>query len=120
QTDPGPIRERLRRIGVEAADKALSLDPKNSEAFAQKSMLIGRLKWSAQEQLLREAIASRPLFCGCEHYLYGVMLTNVGRYSDAIAQMRRSTELLALDGISQFGLADALLVTGSGEEARGR
>jgi tetratricopeptide (TPR) repeat protein len=119
RTDPGPRREELRRIGIAAADKALSLDPRNSEAFAQKSMLIGRLNWTAQEDLLRKSIAARPLFCGCEHYLYGVMLKNVGRYADAVQQMRRSTELLALDGISQFGLADALLVTSGPEEARG-
>ena len=31
--------------------------------------------------------------------------------------MRRSTEMLALDGISQFGLAELLLVTGNAEEA---
>ena len=116
--DPGPHREELRRIGIEAADKALAIDKTNSEAFAQKSMLIGRLKWADQEGLLTEAIGARPLFCGCEHYLYGVMLANVGRYTDAVRQMRRSTELLALDGISQFGLADALLVTGDANEAR--
>ena len=117
RTDPGPGREELRKLGLEAADKALAIDKKNSEALAQKSMLIGRLKWADQERLFAQAIAARPLFCGCEHYLYGVMLANVGRYSDAVPQMRRSTELLALDGISQYGLADALLVTGNAEEA---
>ena len=117
RTDPGPHREELRRIGLDAAEKALRIDPRNSEALAQKSMLIGRLKWAEQESLLRRSIAARPLFCGCEHYLYGIMLTNVGRSSDAVGQMRRSTELLALDGISQFGLAEALLVTGDADEA---
>ncbi len=117
RTDPGPQREEIRRLGIAAADKALQLDPKNSEALAQKSMLVGRLNWAAQEQLLKQAIAARPLFCGCEHYLYGIMLDNVGRYSDSLINMRRSTEMLALDGISQIGLADALVVTGNADEA---
>jgi tetratricopeptide (TPR) repeat protein len=115
--DPGPGREEVRRLGLEAADRALALNPKNSEAFAQKSLLIGRGKWVEQEALLKSAIAAQPLFCGCEHYLYGVMLMKVGRNTDAVREMRRSTEMLALDGISQFGLADALLVTGNADEA---
>ena len=117
RNDPGPRREEIRRLGIEAADKALRLDPNNSEALAQKSMLVGRLNWAAQEQLLKQAIAARPLFCGCEHYLYEIMLDNVGRYSNSLINMRRSTEMLALDGISQLGLADALVVTGKADEA---
>jgi tetratricopeptide (TPR) repeat protein len=115
--DPGPEREEVRRLGLQAADKALALNPKNSEAFAQKSLLIGRGKWVEQEALFKSAIAAQPLFCGCEHFLYGVMLMKVGRNVDAVREMRRSTEMLALDGISQFGLADALLVTGNADEA---
>lgn len=117
RNEPGPRREEIRRLGIVAADKALRLDARNSEALAQKSMLVGRLNWVAQEQLLKQAIAARPLFCGCEHYLYGIMLGNVGRYSDSLVNMRRSTEMLALDGISQIGLADALVVTGNADEA---
>lgn len=117
RTAPGPDREAIRRLGIEAADKALELDPKNSEALAQKSLLIGRLKWSEQESLLTKAIAAQPLFCGCEYFLYGVMLNNVGLYSTSVEKMRRSTEMLALDGISQLGLADALVATGKADAA---
>jgi tetratricopeptide (TPR) repeat protein len=118
QTEPGSHRDEVQRLGLEAADKALALDSTNSEALAQKSLLLGSTEWEAREALLKRAIGARPLFCGCERYLYGVMLQNAGRFADSVTEMRRSTEMLALDGISQFGLAEALLVTGGGDEAK--
>ena len=114
----GARREEYLRQGLEAADKAIALDSTNSEAFAQKSMLIDRTDHVAQEELLKRAIAARPLACGCEHLVYGIMLQNVGRFVDSIAELRRATDMLALDGNSQFVLADALLVTGKAGEAK--
>jgi tetratricopeptide (TPR) repeat protein len=67
---------------------------------------------------LRRAIAARPLDCGCEHVLYGIMLQNVGRYVDSIAEFRRGTEMLPLDAASQFVLADALTAIGRHDEAK--
>ena len=114
----GARRAEYRREGVQAADKAIALDPTNSEAFAQKSMLIDPTDHVAQEQLLKRAVAARPLACGCEHFVYGLMLENVGRIADSITEFRRATDMLALDGNSQFTLADALLVTGKAAEAK--
>ena len=116
RTEPGAHRNDVQKLGLEAADKALALDPTNSEAFAQKSLLLGSTEWPAREALLKQAIGARPLFCGCERYSW-VMLQNVGRFVASVTEMRRSTEMLALDGISQFGLAKALLVTGDAAEA---
>jgi hypothetical protein len=48
----GPRREELRRQGLEAAKKAIALDPTNSEAFAQESMLIDAADQVGQERLL--------------------------------------------------------------------
>ncbi|MBW0007728.1 MAG: TIR domain-containing protein, partial [Sphingomonas sp.] len=117
RTPPGAHREEVRRLGLQAADKALAINPRNSEAYAQKSMLIGR-DWEQKESLFKRAIAAQPLFCGCEHFLYGVMLRNVGRLGHAADQMERSTEMLSLDGISQFGLAEDLLMMGKADEAK--
>lgn len=114
----GPRREELRRQGLQAADRALALDPTNSEAFAQKSLLIDPADFVAQESLLKQAVVARPLACGCEHFVYGLMLQNVGRFADSVGELRRATDMLALDGNSQFTLGDALLVTGKAEEAR--
>jgi tetratricopeptide (TPR) repeat protein len=115
---PGPRREEVRQIGLQAADKALSLDSRNSEALATKGMLIDPNDHLGQEKLLKQAIAARPLDCGCEHFLYGLVLENVGRYADASEQFRRATDMLALDEGSQFTLADSLTVIGKGDEAK--
>ena len=46
------------------------------------------------------------------------MLENVGRFADAADEFGRAVDMLALDGSSQFGLADALLVTGKPDQAK--
>ena len=114
----GPRREDLRREGLKAADEAIALDPTNSEAYAQKSLLIDRTDYIGQEALLKKAIAARPLDCGCEHFVYGIMLQNVGRFADSVTELRRATDMLALDGNSQFSLGDALTATGKREEGK--
>lgn len=111
-------REEVWRIGREAADKALSLDPENSDALTQKSLLIDWNDRLSQEKLLKQAIAARPLDCGCEHLIHALMLENVGRYADAAQEFRRATDMLALDWISQLNLADALTVSGRQDEAK--
>ena len=115
---PGAQRDQVRQLGLQAAEKALSLDPKNSEALSMKAMLVDPNDQVGQEKLLTQAIAARPLDCGCEHFLYGLVLENVGRYRDAAEQFRRATEMLALDEDSQFTLADSLTAIGKGDEAR--
>jgi tetratricopeptide (TPR) repeat protein len=115
---PGSQREDIRRIGLQAADRALSLDSSNSEALSMKGMLIDPNDHFGQEKLLKQAIAARPLDCGCEHFIYGLILENVGRYTDAVEQFRRAVDMLALDGISQFALADSLTATGKQDEAK--
>jgi tetratricopeptide (TPR) repeat protein len=114
----GPARDELRQIGLNATGKALSLDPKNSEALWTKSALIDSSDYVGQEKLLKQAIAARPLDCGCEHYIYGLMLENVGRYADAVEEFRRAIDMMALDDGSQFTLADSLAVTGRPDEAK--
>ena len=115
---PGPHREELRQIGLQAVEKALSLDPKNSLALAQKGLLIDANDRIGQERYLKQALAARPLDCGCEHLVYGLMLENVGRYADAADQFRRAIEMLALDANSEFALADSLFVSGKPDEAK--
>ena len=115
---PGPRRDELRAIGLQAADRALSLDSKNSFALSQKALLINSNDRIGQEKLLKQAFTARPLDCGCEHLVYGLMLENVGRYADASDQFRRAIEMLSLDTVSEFGLADSLSVAGRSDEAK--
>ena len=111
--------EKLRVAGLEAANKALALDPKNSEALDRKTYLMkDPYDWASQEKLYKASIAAKPLDCGCEHYGYGLMLFKVGRLGDAIEQQRAATDMLALWPDSQLALAEALVAAGRTEEAK--
>jgi tetratricopeptide (TPR) repeat protein len=110
--------EQLRASGRQAADKALALDPQNSEALDRKTYLIDRRDWVAQEALYKRAIAAKPLDCGCEHYGYGLFLSNVGRLGEATDQFQTATDMLALWPDSQRALADALVATDQIEDAK--
>ena len=88
--------EEARVNGREAADRAVAIDPKNSEALYIKSMLVGRRDWIGRENLLKQAIAAKRLDCGCEHHQYGWMLANVGRITEAVDELRLANDMLAL------------------------
>jgi len=110
--------EEARAEGRRAADRALALDPDNSDALAHKALLIDPTDWIGKESLLKRAIAAQPLDCGCEHYNYGLMLQSVGRLADASEQFRHATDMLPFWVPSQFSSADTLLATGQIELAR--
>ena len=103
---------------AEAIDKAIALDPSNSEALDLKALMVDPHDLVGREALFRKALDARPLACGCEHHLYGGMLQLVGRNHAAVEEFRRSTEVLALDQDSQAALAEALLIDGKTDEAK--
>jgi tetratricopeptide (TPR) repeat protein len=111
--------EQFRLAGLQAADRALALDPKNSEALDRKTYLMkDQHDFAGQEKLYKASIAAKPLDCGCEHYGYGLMLTKVGRLRDAIDQQNAAINMLALWPDSQLALAEVLLAAGRAEEAK--
>jgi hypothetical protein len=114
----GRRAEAMRAEGRQAEDKAIALDPNNSEALAHKAYLIDSHDWAAQEALFKSAIDAKPLDCGCEHYGYGLMLLSVGRLGEATEQFRAATDMLALWPDSQLALAGALLAADRDQEAR--
>lgn len=107
-----------RNIAMNAADRAVSIDPSNSEAYVYKAMLLDKYDLAAQEQLLKKALAARPLACGCEHHIYGLFLLETGRIQDAISQFRSGIAVLPLNAPTQYSLGEALMMDGSFETAK--
>lgn len=117
-TDDSGIADEARASGREAADRAVAIDPRNSEALYIKSMVIDRHDWSGREDLLKRALAARRLDCGCEYHQYGWMLVNVGRTAEALEELHRANDMLALYVYTSLTLANALVTAGKLEEAR--
>ncbi len=112
------LGEQARASGREAADRAIAIDAKNSEALWIKSLLIDRHDWTGRETLLKRAVAARRLDCGCEHHQYGWMLANVGRIADAVDQLRQADDMLALYVYTPLTLAEALVAAGNPDDAK--
>lgn len=107
----------LHAEAQQAGDKAIALDPTNSEALSNNSFLIPRGDLLAREALLKKALKARALACGCEHHYYGALLEEVGRTQEAIGEYRRSIDVLALNAGSQWSLANVLAQRGEVEES---
>jgi DNA-binding winged helix-turn-helix (wHTH) protein/tetratricopeptide (TPR) repeat protein len=116
--DSSPIVEEARASGREAADRAIAIDAKNSEALYIKSMVVDRHDWIGREDLLKRAVAAHRLDCGCEHHQYGWMLLNVGRTAEAVENLHHANNMLALYLYTPLNLAQALVIAGKPNEAK--
>jgi tetratricopeptide (TPR) repeat protein len=117
-SDDSQAAERAQENGRQAADRALAIDGKNSEALWIKALLLDQYDWIGREGLFKRAVAARSLDCGCEHHQYGEMLLSVGRVTDAVDQMRQANDMLALYVYTPLSLARGLVAAGKSDEAR--
>lgn len=117
QYDANADDPQLHQEAQRAGDKAIALDPTNSEALANNNFLLPRGDLLAREALLKKALKARALACGCEHHYYGSFLEEVGRTQDAIAEYRRGIDVLALNPSSQWSLAVVLNERGDADES---
>jgi tetratricopeptide (TPR) repeat protein len=107
-----------RARGRAAADRAVAIDSRNSEALYIKAVLLDQHDWLGREDLFKRAIAARRLDCGCEHHQYGSMLAKVGRTAEAIEELHQANDMLALYVYTPLTLAQALVVAGRFDEAK--
>jgi tetratricopeptide (TPR) repeat protein len=116
--DDAKLAEEARANGRQAADRAIAIDSKNSEALYMKAVLLDRRDWIGRESLFKRAVAARRLDCGCEHHQYGTLLTNVGRLTEGIAELRQANDMLALYVYTPLSLANSLVIAGRTDEAK--
>jgi tetratricopeptide (TPR) repeat protein len=110
-------KAEARREGREAADHAIAIDPRNSEALYIKAVLTDRNNWLEREALFKRAVGARRLDCGCEYHQYGWFLASVGRMDEAVDTLRRAHDMLALYLYTPLTLAMALATDGRLDEA---
>ena len=96
----------------------MALDSSNGEALAKKSLLSILPTTSNRKSCSNRAMAARPLDAGASTSFTGLSSKMSAATADAAGNSARAVDMLALDGSSQFGSADALLVAGKPDEAK--
>lgn len=112
----GAARESLDRA-LEAADRALALDPELGEAHAARAFaLTGLWKWEASEAEFRRALALSPGYA-TGHEWHAVLLLTRGRTSEALEAIRRASALDPLSRVISYVHGLVLFVSGAPDEA---
>ncbi len=117
-SEPGTADVQARRHEADAeARRALSLDPKNGEAYLALELLAPSHDWLAREKLLEAGAAADP---GFEPLILmrGRLLWTLGRAHDAIQLLRTAHELDPLHNSASWSLAVSLVSGGYSEEGR--
>jgi tetratricopeptide (TPR) repeat protein len=112
----GAQQQALVNEAAAAADKAIRLDPKNSQAYLTQNLILPRGDLVARESLLKKAIAARPLACGCEHHFYGWFLSEVGRTHDAVNEFSRALDMDPLNPAAEISMGDSVAILGMGAQ----
>jgi TolB-like protein/Tfp pilus assembly protein PilF len=103
-----PASETFPRA-KEAAEKALALDDTLAEAHTSLAIIktFYEWDWSGAESEFQRAIALNPSYADA-HQFYGLALSDMGRFEEAIAEEKRGLELDPLSLIANFDMGEAL------------
>jgi TolB-like protein/DNA-binding winged helix-turn-helix (wHTH) protein/Tfp pilus assembly protein PilF len=112
-----PPKEALPRAKA-AASKALELDDTLGEAHTSLAFSLDLFDWDweSAEREFRRAIELNPGYATAHHW-YAWHLSEMGRNSEAIAEMRKTENLDPLSLIISADVAEILLVAHSYDEA---
>jgi tetratricopeptide (TPR) repeat protein len=107
----------LRREAKMAAERAIKLDPRNSQGYEVLAGLEPRNSLE-RERLHLKSVSVRPGDCGCEYVNYGGFLLNVGRVQSSTTAFKRAHDMVPLSADVNAELAHALFMAGRVAEAQ--
>lgn len=110
--------DALRIEARKAAERAIDLDPENSQAYEVLAILQPPFAFAEREELHVKSVSVRPGDCGCEYVGYGAFLNQVGRNAEAVDAFKRAHDMIPLSASVNSTWAEALFVAGQEEEAR--
>jgi serine/threonine-protein kinase len=101
-----------------AALRALEIDEQLAEAHTALGFYLANYEWDrvGSEKEYRRAIELKPNYATAHHWL-GADLSNIKRFDDSIAEMKRAEELDPLSSIIGTNLADMLFFARRYDEA---
>jgi TolB-like protein len=79
----------IRIEAAKAATRALELDPRSSDAYVAREMLLAPTEWAKREALLRKAVSVDPRWPHSNGFL-GMLLTETGRMREAAVYGQRA------------------------------
>jgi serine/threonine protein kinase/tetratricopeptide (TPR) repeat protein len=106
-----PASETMPRA-IEFATQALKLDDSLAEAHTTLANAYDQLwQWERADQEFKRAAALNPNYPTMHHW-YSMHLRNVGRFDEALAEIRRAQELDPLSLVIGVNVAEIYLLTG--------
>jgi len=101
-------------LARDASERALAINPRLAEAHASLAMveLFYDWNWTAAETSFKRAIALNPNYATAYHW-YGLALLSLGRYDDAIKQMKRACDIEPFSPVMLVNLAQAYDLAGN-------
>ena len=100
-----PPRESFPKARA-AATKALEIDDSLAQAHATlgNALFCYDWNWTAGEEELKKSIALDPSYATA-HLWYGILLTSLSRFDEAVTQSHRARELDPFSGVIQANIA---------------
>jgi tetratricopeptide (TPR) repeat protein len=112
-----PGAPALRQEARMAAERAIKLDPRNSQGYEVLAGLEPRNSVE-REKLHIKSVSVRPGDCGCEFVNYGGFLLNVGRVQSSTVAFKRAHDMVSLSADVNAEYAHALFMAGRVAEAQ--